>query len=111
MSASTTSPLLPLVWPNHGTDRLPGRGEALRSPLKAFPNWYLRVQCERCDGERYVSLDHLIRRGPGHELVLLFIGRLRHDGCGGRPKLVELVTNVPGVSSKPIRRIELIRRG
>jgi hypothetical protein len=110
MAASATSPALSLAWPNHGNDRLPGRSEALRSPLKAFPRWYLRVRCERCDQERYVSQAQLIRKGLGDEPVRLFIGRLRHEGCGGRPKTVELVTDMPGLSREPVRRIGLVSR-
>jgi hypothetical protein len=32
---------------------------------------------------------------------------MRHDGCGGQPAKVELVTGVDGVSSRPVRRIVL----
>ena len=32
---------------------------------------------------------------------------MRHDGCGGRPGRVELVTSVDGASSLPVRRIVL----
>jgi hypothetical protein len=31
----------------------------------------------------------------------------RHDGCGGRPKFVELITGIPG-ASRPVRRIVLV---
>jgi hypothetical protein len=108
MSVPDTSAAAPPVWHNHSSDRLPGRNEALRAPLKAFPNWYLRLQCERCDRERYVSEADLMEKGLGDEPVRLFIGRPRHEGCGGRPQTVELVTNIPGISSKPIRRIESV---
>jgi hypothetical protein len=36
------------------------------------------------------------------------IKRMRHDGCGGRPGRVELLTGVEGASSRPVRRIVLI---
>jgi hypothetical protein len=29
---------------------------------------------------------------------------MRHDGCGGRPQFVELLTNIPS-ASRPVRRI------
>jgi hypothetical protein len=32
---------------------------------------------------------------------------MRHDGCGGRPGRVELLTGTEGVSSRPVRRIVL----
>ena len=34
--------------------------------------------------------------------------RMRHDGCGGRPGRVELLTGIEGASSRPVRRIVLI---
>jgi hypothetical protein len=34
--------------------------------------------------------------------------RLHHEGCGGRPKRVELVTGIDNASSRPVRRIVLI---
>jgi hypothetical protein len=33
--------------------------------------------------------------------------RMRHDGCGGRAARVELLTDIDGVSSRPVRRIVL----
>jgi hypothetical protein len=41
-------------------------------------------------------------------LVRDIIARMRHDGCGGRPGRVELLTGVEGASSRPVRRIVLI---
>jgi hypothetical protein len=32
---------------------------------------------------------------------------MRHEGCGGRPARVELLTGIGGVSSRPVRRIVL----
>jgi hypothetical protein len=34
-------------WRSYGTDPLPSPAEALDQPLRAFPSWFLRVQCER----------------------------------------------------------------
>jgi hypothetical protein len=36
------------------------------------------------------------------------LGRMRHDGCGGRGARAELLTGVDDVSSRPVRRIVLI---
>lgn len=36
------------------------------------------------------------------------LDRMRHDGCGGRPGRVELVTGTEGASSRPVREIVLI---
>jgi hypothetical protein len=33
---------------------------------------------------------------------------LRHDGCGGRPGRVELLTGIAGASSRPVRKIVLL---
>jgi hypothetical protein len=30
--------------------------------------------------------------------------KMRHDGCGGRPGRVELLTGIEGASSRPVRR-------
>jgi hypothetical protein len=32
---------------------------------------------------------------------------MRHNGCGGLPGKVELLTGIEGVSSQPVRRIVL----
>ena len=34
--------------------------------------------------------------------------KMRHDGCGGLPGRVELLTGIEGASSRPVRRIVLI---
>jgi hypothetical protein len=72
----------------------PDRATALASPLRAFPSWYLRMECAACGRERYLAE------------TLLTISRPRrssrggsdrpHDanGCGG--KHVELITGIPG---------------
>jgi hypothetical protein len=40
-------------------------------------------------------------------LIRDILAKMRHDGCGGRPGRVELVTSIEG-SSLPVRRIVLI---
>jgi hypothetical protein len=47
--------------------------------------------------------------GLGDQRVGDPLARMRHDGSGGRPKLVELITGIPG-ASRPVRRILLIER-
>jgi hypothetical protein len=56
----------------------------------------------RCSKERMFSETHAAR---GDMLIRDIIARMRHDGCGGRPGRVELVTSVDGASSLPVRRI------
>jgi hypothetical protein len=36
------------------------------------------------------------------------IDRMRHGGCGGKARKVELLTGIEGASSRPVRRIVLI---
>ena len=36
------------------------------------------------------------------------LAKMRHDGCGGRPGRVELITGIEGASSRPVRKIVLI---
>jgi hypothetical protein len=94
-------------WRSYGDDPLPSRDEALVEPLRAFPSWYLRMECVTCGRERYLSETHLSLAGWGDLRVGEFIKRLRHEGCGGAPKLVELVTGIAG-SSVRVRRIVLV---
>jgi hypothetical protein len=42
--------------------------------------------------------------------IRVLLARMRHDGCGGRPARVELLSGVDGVSSRPGRRI-VLRQG
>jgi hypothetical protein len=102
-------PAMVMIWRCYGDDPLPSPAEALQAPLRAFPSWYLRIQCDRCGRERYLSERHVTLAGRGDMLVgELVEKKLRHEGCGGRPKLAELVTDIPGSSSGSVRRILLI---
>jgi hypothetical protein len=65
----------------------------------------LRIICDRCGQLRMFSETHSAQRDM---LVRDIIARMRHDGCGGRPGRVELLTGVEGASSRPVRRIVLI---
>ena len=88
-------------WPD------PTPAEALLARVRDFPSWYLRMECEKCGRERHLSETHLSLGGMGDVRIGDLIGRMRHSGCGGNPKLVELVTGVVGVTSNPMRRIVL----
>jgi hypothetical protein len=35
-------------WRRDGTDPLPTAAEALDEPFRAFPSWFLRIECDRC---------------------------------------------------------------
>src|SRR5271165_5937872 len=38
----------PRHWRSYGNDPLPTAAEALNKPLRAFPFWFLRINCDRC---------------------------------------------------------------
>jgi hypothetical protein len=85
-------------WLCYGTGPLPSPAEALASPLGSFPSWYLRMECARCGRERYLAETLMTVAGRGDQIIADLIERMRHDGCGGRPGLVELITAIPGAS-------------
>jgi hypothetical protein len=43
----------------------------------------------------------------GDMRIRALLDRMRHDGCGGRAGKAELLTDIEGVSSRPVRRIVL----
>jgi hypothetical protein len=45
-------------WRSYGTDPLPTPADALDQPLRVFPSWFLRVECERCGAMRMISETH-----------------------------------------------------
>jgi hypothetical protein len=57
--------------------------------------------------ERYLNEVHLTIAGHGDRRVGDLIGRLIHEGCGGKPKHTELITGIPG-SQQWQRRIVLL---
>jgi hypothetical protein len=91
-------------WRSYDTDPLPTGEEALGEPFRAFPSWFMRVVCDRCGHERMFSETHSQQRDM---LIRDIIGRMRHDGCGGSPGRVELITGIEGASSRPVRKIVL----
>ena len=93
-------------WRSYGTDPLPSGTEALDQPFSAFPSWFLRITCSRCGQQRMFSETHAA--GQRGMLIRDIVARMRHDGCGGRPGRVELLTGIEGASSRPVRRIVLV---
>ena len=92
-------------WRPYGTEPLPAGQEALSEPLRAFPSWFLRIECDRCGKVQLVNQIHVPHDGL---LIRQILARMRHDGCGGRAAKAELLTGVEGVSSRPVRRIVLL---
>ena len=71
-----------------------------------FPSWFMLIICDRCGKDRMLSPRHT--QPQRDTLIRDIIKRMRHDGCGGRPGKVELLTGIEGASSRPVRRIVLI---
>ena len=80
--------------------------EALDQPLRSFPSWFLRITCDRCCKDRMLNEAHAPERQRDMSIRVL-LARMRHDGCGGRPGRVELMTGIDGASNEPVRRIVL----
>jgi hypothetical protein len=93
-------------WRSYGTDPLPTPAEALDQPLRTFPSWFLKITCGRCGKDRFLSEERAPERQRDLPIRVL-LARARHDGCGGRPGRVELLTGIDGASSRPVRRIVL----
>jgi len=55
--------------------------------------------------DRMLNEAHMAQRDLPIRTIL---NRARHDGCGGRPGRVELLTGIDGASSRPVRKIVLI---
>jgi len=92
---------------SYGTDPLPTAQEALQQPIRAFPSWFLRITCDRCGKATLMNEVHM--SAPQRGMVLrVLLGRMRHDGCGGRAGRVELLTGIDGVLSRPVRKIVLL---
>jgi hypothetical protein len=104
MLAMTARPVPVRHWRSDGNDPLPTGAEAMNQPFRAFPSWFMRVTCERCGKDRMISETHTIQ---GNMLIREVLKRMRHDGCGGRPGRVELLTGIEGASSRPVRKIVL----
>jgi hypothetical protein len=105
-SAGARSQGLAQLW--HRSPSL--RGRALAAPLRAFPSWFLWIECARRGREKYMAATHATLAGHGDWIIGEIIERMRHDGCGGQVGLVELLTGIPG-SSHPVRRIVMRDRG
>jgi hypothetical protein len=93
-------------WRSYGIDPLPTPAEALAEPFRAFPSWFLRLECDRCGKAVMINEAHSNQRQRALPLRD-FLARMRHNGCGGRAAKVELLTGVEGVSSRPVRKIVL----
>ena len=46
------------VWPPYGDYPLPSAEEALQASLRAFPSWFLKIECDRCGKVRMLNEVH-----------------------------------------------------
>ena len=91
-------------WRSYGNDPLPSPAEALNEPLRAFPSWFLRIECDRCHKVQWINQVHMPR---SEQPLRTLLARMRHEGCGGRAAKAELRTGTEAASSGPVRRIVL----
>ena len=93
-------------WRTYDDAPLPTPMVALAQPFRAFPSWFLRIECDRCGKVRMLNEAHATG-GQRRMLLRDFLERARHEGCGGRAARAELLTGTDGASSRPVRRIVL----
>jgi hypothetical protein len=91
---------------SYGTEPLPTPTEAVDQPLRTFPSWFLKITCDRCGKDRFLNEERASERQRDMPIRVL-LARAHHDGCGGRPGRVELLTGIDGASNRPVRRIVL----
>jgi hypothetical protein len=68
-------------WRSYGTEPLPTAAEALDQPFRAFPSWFLRIECDRCGKVVMVNESHARWRDSRLADIL---AKMRHEGCQGR---------------------------
>ena len=101
MSATVTA--VQRRWRPNGTRPLPSADEALRLPFRAFPSWYLRIECARGSQARMLAEPHTRRR----DMLVSDLLADRHEGCGGRAAKAELRSTAERVGGRPVRWIML----
>ncbi len=94
-------------WRSYGTEPLPTPAEAMQQPMRAFPAWFLRIECDRCGKVSMLNEAHMSPHRRGIVLRVL-LSRMRQEDCGGRAARAELLTGLDSVSGRPVRRIVLL---
>ena len=69
-----------LVWPTFGDYPLPSAEEALQASLRAFPSWFLRIECERCNKVRMLNEAHVTAGRAIVDAVTSQRGKVQSDG-------------------------------
>jgi len=95
-------------WRSYGTDPLLTPAEAMLEPMRAFPSWFLRIECDRCGKVVMHNEAHMTPHRPRRIVLRVLLSRMRHEGCRGRRARAELITGIEAASSRPVRRVVLI---
>jgi hypothetical protein len=80
-------------WRSYGNDPLPSGQEALDEPFRAFPSWFLRIECDRCGKVSMLNEAHTAGRRREMPIRAL-LARMRHSRCGGIAGKAELLTGI-----------------
>ena len=91
-------------WRSYGNDPLPTGREAWTNPSPRFRRGSCASPANGVTGSGLFNEAHSSQRAM---LIRDILGRMRHDGCGGRAGKAELLTGIEGVSSGPVRKIVL----
>ena len=62
----------------------------MTEPMRAFPSWFLRIECDRYGKVVMHNEAYMTDRQRGTVLRVL-LSRMRHEGCGDRPARAELM--------------------
>jgi hypothetical protein len=57
----TARPVPRRHWRSYGHEPLPTGEEALDEPFLAFPSWFMRITCDRCERDRMLNEAHMKR--------------------------------------------------
>jgi hypothetical protein len=89
-------------WRSYGNDPLPTPADALAEPFRAFPSWFLRIECDRVrerphGNESHTAIGHCTTSSSACATTVV----------AGGPGRAELLTGIDGASSRPVRQIVL----
>ena len=85
-------------WRSYGNGPLPTPQQALDEPFRAFPSWFLRIECDRCGKVQMINQIHVAQDDLPLRTIL---ARARHEGCGGHAAKAELRPGTEADSSGP----------
>ena len=86
----------------------PTRATALASPLHAFAEWHLTVNCPSCRVLRKVEISKLIDSSGGSAILGIVIRRLRCQSCGTAPDWVQL-SDGEKERGREVRKVMLVQ--